>query len=330
MSRQGPGPDAARLPGMASKGAPVNQAPSPGRRAAVVAGVSTVWTSPDAPRACDAPAIADTPDLQAWVSGMTREQRKDLHGRTLTQVLFGDVVQVEEVADGWARIVAIEQAAPALDPRGYPGWLPAAHIVPDDRGEQPAGGQYVVDAMFSALHERPEAASRAVDIVLGTRLTVLGQAQGRYAPVAVPGRPAPLWADLADLAPATIRPAAAARDLLPVALRLQGVPYIWGGASPYGIDCSGLVYLAHRRLNVAVPRDAGDQADASVPVGPGEQAPGHLCFFAQDRDAQVDHVGLLHGPGQLIHASGSAGHVQQEPIEGKLARCLTAIHRTLP
>jgi cell wall-associated NlpC family hydrolase len=259
---------------------------------------------------------------------MTNEQRKDLRGRTLTQLLFGDVVHVEEVVDGWARVVAIEQAAPPLDPRGYPGWLPAAHIVLDDRNEQPAEGQYVVDATFSTLYERPETASRAVEVVLGTRLTVLGQAQGRYAPVAAPGRPAPLWADLADLAPAATRPAAAAQDVLQVALRLQGVPYIWGGISPYGIDCSGLVYLAHRRLNAVVPRDAADQADASRPVAPGEQAPGDLCFF-RDGDARIDHVGLLHGPGQLVHASGSAGRVQQELIEGELARRLGAIHRTL-
>lgn len=306
-----------------------NQAPAPGRRAVVTVGVSTVWTSPDAPRACDAAAIADIPRLQAWVGEMTREERKDLHGRTLTQVLFGDVVRVDEVADGWARIVAIEQAAPALDPRGYPGWLPVAHIVPDDEDEQPAEGQYIVDAMFSALYERPEASSRAMDIVLGTRLTVLGQARERFAAVAAPGWPVPLWADLADLAPATAGPAATARDLLPVALRLQGVPYVWGGVSPYGIDCSGLVYLAHRRLNAIVPRDAGDQADASVPVQQGEQAPGHLCFF-QDQEGRIDHVGLLQGPGQLVHASGGAGQVRQEQIQGQLARRLAATHRTLP
>lgn len=317
----------------------MTQALSPGLRAAVAVGVSTVWTSPDAPRPCDAPAVADTPCLSAWVRGMAREQRKDLQGRTLTQVLYGDAVQVEEVADGWARIVAIEQAAPPLDPRGYPGWLPAAHIVPGEAEEQPAGGQYaegqyVVDAMFSVLHERPGGASGAVDIVLGTRLTVIGPAQGRYAPVAAPGRSSPLWADLADLAPpatcpTATRPTAAARDLVPVALGLQGVPYLWGGVSPYGIDCSGLVYLAHRRLNVVVPRDADDQANASVPVEPGHQAPGDLCFFG-DPGAPMDHVGLLLGPGQLIHASGSAGQVQQEPLEGKLAQRLAAIHRTLP
>ena len=296
----------------------------------VTVGVSTVWTSPDAPRACDAPAIADVPRLSAWVSGMTNEQRKDLRGRTLTQLLLGDVVQVEEEANGWARIIAIGQAAPPLDPRGYPGWLRAAHIVPDDRDEQPAGERYVVDAMFSALRDRPQALAPAVDVVLGTRLTVLGQAQGRYVPVAAPGWPAPLWADHGDLVPVATEPAATARDLPPVALRLHGVPYIWGGVSPYGIDCSGLVYLAHRRLNVAVPRDASDQANASAPVERGEQAPGDLCFFSQGPGARIDHVGLLQGPGQLIHASGSAGQVRQEPLEGQLARRLAAIHRTLP
>ena len=300
------------------------------RRAVVVVGVSTVWTSPDAPRPCDAAAVADAPRPSAWVRGMTDEQRKDLHGRTLTQVLFGDIVQVEEVAGGWARIVAVGQAAPPLDPRGYPGWLRAAHIVPDDDGEQPGEGQYVVDAMFSALRDRPQAPAPAVDIVLGTRLTVLGPAQGRYVPVAAPGRPAPLWADLADLAPVATQPAAAPRDLLPVALRLHGVPYIWGGVSPYGIDCSGLVYLAHRRLNAVVPRDAGDQANASVPVEPGAREPGDLCFFSEGPDARIDHVGLLDGAGQLVHASGSAGQVRQEPLDGPLARRLAAIHRTLP
>lgn len=311
----------------------MTQTLSPGLRAAVTVGVSTVWTSPDAPRACDAPAVADIPRPADWIGGMTREQRRDLNGRTLTQVLFGDIVLVEEVADGWARIVALGQSAPPLDPRGYPGWLPAAHIAPDERAEQPASGQsdsgqYVFDATFGTLYEGPEAASRVVDVVLGTRLTAAGEAQGRYVPVAAPGRPAPLWADHADLVPVGgARPAA--RDLLRVALRFQGVPYVWGGVSPYGIDCSGLVYLAHRRLNAVVPRDAGDQADASRPVEPGGQAPGDLCFF-RDRDAQVDHVGLLLGPGQLVHASGSAGQVRREPIQGELARRVAEIHRTLP
>lgn len=307
----------------------VNETLIPGQRASVVVGVSTVWTTPGAPRGCDAPAIADVARPQDWVSGMTRDQRKDLRGRTLTQVLFGDAVHVDEVAGGWARIVAVEQAAPGLDPRGYPGWLPAAHIVPDyTAGGQATGQRYAVDALASTLYEGPRGSSPALGVVLGTRLTVLGPAQGHRVPVAAPGRPAPLWADLADLVPVVTDPVAA-KDILQVALRFEGVPYIWGGVSPYGVDCSGLVHLSHRRLGTVVPRDAADQADASRQVEPGEQAPGDLCFF-RNPGAPVDHVALVYGPGQVLHASGGAGRVLQEPLEGTLARRITAIHRTLP
>jgi gamma-D-glutamyl-L-lysine dipeptidyl-peptidase len=290
-----------------------------------------VWAAPDAPRDCDAAAVAGMPSLRDWVSGMTREQRKGLGGRTVTQVLFGDAVIVDEVSDvgcRWARIVAVDQAAPGLDPRGYPGWVPAAHIVAGDHGERASGPQYVVDALASTLREGPDGASPVADIVLGTRLTALGPPQGRRVPVAAPGRAEPLWADLADLALAPARPPTA-RDLLRVALRLEGVPYIWGGLSSYGLDCSGLVHLAHRRLGTIVPRDAGDQADASGPVAPGAEAPGDLCFF-RDPGMPVDHVGVVNGPGRLLHASGGAGQVCQELLEGTLARRLSAIHRTLP
>lgn len=309
----------------------VNETPAPGQRARVVVGVSTVWTAPDAPRACDAPAVAGVPRPRDWVGGMSREQRRDLGGRTVTQVLFGDTVLVEETAAGWARIVAVSQAAPGLDPRGYPGWVPAAHIAAGDRGERGSserGPQYVVDALASTLRAGPEGAPPVMDVVLGTRLTALGPPQGPWVPVAAPGRAGPLWADAADLAPAAARPPAG-EDVLRVALRFEGVPYIWGGLSPYGVDCSGLVHLAHRRLGAVVPRDAADQADASRPVAPGEEEPGDLCFF-RDPGAPIDHVGMVSGPGRLLHASGGAGEVRQEPMEGTLARRLSAVSRTLP
>jgi gamma-D-glutamyl-L-lysine dipeptidyl-peptidase len=315
----------------------VDESLTPGRRASVVVGVSTAWTAPDAPRPCDAPAVAGVPRHRDWVGGMSREERRGLGGRTVTQVLFGDTVLIEEVAGGWARVVAVDQPAPGLDPRGYPGWVPSAHIAADDRGEQPEGRRYVVDALLSTLRETPAGTSPVmVDIVLGTRLTALAPPPGpgpqeHWVPVAVPGRAEPLWADAADLAPAPTRPPAA-EDVLRVALRFAGAPYLWGGLSPYGIDCSGLVHLAHRRLGAVVPRDAADQADASRPVEPAEAAPGDLCFFRDpgDPEAPIDHVGLVHRPGRLLHASGAAGQVRREPIEGTLARRLSAVHRTLP
>jgi cell wall-associated NlpC family hydrolase len=163
---------------------------------------------------------------------------------------------------------------------------------------------------------------------LGTRLTVAGPAKAGYLPVIVPGRAEPLWAPLSDLVTAPTQPPTAS-DVLDVAERLVGVPYIWGGASPYGIDCSGLVYLAHRHAGFSVPRDADDQAEASRALGSEEEAqPGDLHFFARPGSA-IHHVGIVRGDQQTLHASGTAGRVQHDVIAGELANTLVATHRTV-
>lgn len=307
----------------------MTQAPPEASHAVVAVSVSTMWTSPHAPRACDASAVADVPDPGAWVAGMTDADRRDLHGRTLTQLLLGDPVIVEEVADGWARVVALDQARPVLDPRGYPGWVPAAHLAPprpeQSQGEGDAGDRYLVDAMVSTLvHEPGETAG--LDVVLGTALTAAGAARDGYVAVTVAGRPRPLWARRGDLAvPGS---AASSQQVLQAARRFTGVPYVWGGTSPYGIDCSGLVYLAHRRFDVRVPRDADDQADAAERIDHNDQTPGRLVFF-QDHRQRIYHVGIIDGPGQLLHASGRAGRVQSEPLAGELAGSLESVRRTV-
>lgn len=298
--------------------------------AVVTVGVSTMWVSPDAPRSCDAPAVADVPDPTAWVAGMTDDDRRGLRGRTLTQLLLGDPVLVEEVSGGWARVVALGQARPVLDPRGYPGWVPAAHLAPGRPGQSPAEGEagerYVVDALVTSLLAEPGSGRPALDVVIGTALTAAGPPRAGYLPVALAGRPRPLWARRADLA--TPARAVSGEQILAAARRFAGVPYVWGGTSPYGIDCSGLVYLAHRRCGVLVPRDADDQADAAEPVDPHEHTAGRLVFF-QDDGHRIDHVGILDAAGQLLHASGSAGRVQSELLAGELASRVESVRRTV-
>ncbi len=90
--------------------------------------VATMWTSPDAARSLDEPVFRDQPDPEAWVASLDAETRLDLHGRTLTQLLRGDPVEViEEGPDGWVKVSAIWQPLPA-HPEGYPGWVRAAHL----------------------------------------------------------------------------------------------------------------------------------------------------------------------------------------------------------
>jgi cell wall-associated NlpC family hydrolase len=91
--------------------------------------VATVWARPAAVRPLDAPALATWPDIPAWITAMTPEQQIDTE--VVTQLLLGERVSVEEEgADGWVRVVALDQPADRLDPRGYPGWLRAAHLRP--------------------------------------------------------------------------------------------------------------------------------------------------------------------------------------------------------
>jgi gamma-D-glutamyl-L-lysine dipeptidyl-peptidase len=83
-----------------------------------------------------------------------------------------------------------------------------------------------------------------------------------------------------------------------------GAPYLWGGMTDAGIDCSGLVHMAYRRSGRLVPRDAWQQAEAASAVG--EPAPGDLVFYA-DSGRPVDHVAFWAGGGRILHSTGRDG-----------------------
>src|SRR5206468_10212944 len=89
--------------------------------------------------------------------------------------------------------------------------------------------------------------------------------------------------------------------ILETARLYSDTPYLWGGRSLLGIDCSGLVQMVYRLNGINLPRDAWQQAEVGTPVkGLDAIRPGDLAFFAEkDR---ISHVGILTGNGFIIHA----------------------------
>lgn len=83
------------------------------------------------------------------------------------------------------------------------------------------------------------------------------------------------------------------------ALQMVGVPYRYGGQSPAGFDCSGLVQYAYRNAGLSVPRTAREQLAASRPVAIADMQPGDLLFF---RSKDWSHVGIWVGEGRFVHA----------------------------
>ena len=94
-----------------------------------------------------------------------------------------------------------------------------------------------------------------------------------------------------------------------------GVPYLWGGTSGHGIDCSGFVRLLHRWVGVDTPRDADMQFEAAKPVEPPFEA-GDLFFFAaKDSRRKITHVGVSLGDWKMIHASRRNNGVYIEDLQ---------------
>jgi cell wall-associated NlpC family hydrolase len=172
-------------------------------------------------------------------------------------------------------------------------------------------GEHTFVRQPAALRAEPdEGAEQVTEALPGEPLLVL-ETRGGWARVRT-AYDYPGWlpqvalggeADAGWLEPSAAEPLEHARTLL-------GVPYLWGGMTQRGIDCSGLVHMSFRATGRLVPRDADQQEDAGTPVE--EPRPGDLISYGEET---ADHIAFWLGDGRILHSTQRDGmnRVLEEP-----------------
>lgn len=240
-------------------------------------------------------------------------RRPDGLAERLNQALLGDAVRILEERDGWARVQLVRD--------GYLGWMQAEALAP--RTPQAcrdflAGCRHMIRPALADAYAQPVEGARKVGMLpLGLKVR-LEEERGGFAALALPdGRT--WWVRRESLLPSEAWPrpdADGVRFCLDLVRGLVGVPYLWGGCTPFGYDCSGLTQVFWSLMGVHLPRDADQQygKGTAVAVGPDGRGaqPGDLLFFGTPGNPEtgapprVPHVALSLGGAAILHANGTS------------------------
>lgn len=217
----------------------------------------------------------------------------------VSQLLWGEIFRVEEQSGSWLRISANFDR--------YGGWVSSLMVstINDETWEHYAGVPYHVAtaALSYAVNEKTK---ERVLIPQGSLLYNYSKASRTFSLLSSTYKLEEVSEDL---------PENKRNAIVATVLNFLNAPYLWGGRTILGIDCSGLTQQAYRAAGVHIPRDAWQQAEKGEIVTFLDSAqPADLAFFDND-EGKVTHVGILLGDGKIIHSSASV-HIDSIDSEG--------------
>lgn len=279
-------------------------------------------------RVVDALTTLPAPDLGARTAGLVAvavanlgdAPGQDTGKHLVTQARLADAVEVLRERDGWYQVRMADD--------GYLGWIKGESLAlgePSSVAAYAEGEQVLVTAKFADVVAPPtggadpggvpgDAAGAdhlVLTAVMGTILPVTAQPPaGDRIAVTLP-RGEVGWIRVAQVRrlPSAVTVFAEPRpagDIIALAEQFIGLPYVWGGTTPLGFDCSGFVQFVFGLNGYRLPRDADMQYAVGTPVtGRADLEPGDIVFFSTYKEGP-SHVGIYVGGSRFIH-SGSAG-----------------------
>jgi cell wall-associated NlpC family hydrolase len=120
--------------------------------------------------------------------------------------------------------------------------------------------------------------------------------------------------------PVPANPSELRANLVATTRSYLGVPYLWGGTTSRGFDCSGLALAVYRLNGLQLPRSSREQFEAGTPVELGRLRPGDLLFFAPGGHGAISHVAIYIGEDTLVHASSRGRRIAVDHLSGAYFR----------
>jgi cell wall-associated NlpC family hydrolase len=218
----------------------------------------------------------------------------------VTQIIYGDAVEPLKQEGDWFLV--------RLDDR-YIGWIRSWHLSelsPSQQEDYVDRARHRVAVNHAVVLRDPDADALAVtDLVIGTPVDVRTCGRRGWRAVRLPdGKEGFVSTRSVEKTP--VRKRISRKALSATGLRFLGIPYVWGGTTPKGFDCSGLIQRIFRLNGLVIPRDADQQSrfGKEKPAGAAQGlAPGDLIFFGKT-EGKITHVGMVLPEGLFLHAHG--------------------------
>jgi len=247
------------------------------------------------------------------VADVNREPRP--LAERMTQARLGEIVRILDDQGDWVRV--------QLEADGYIGWMRTGTLYrADERALRDYSASYNVLVQGELIPAYSDAARTCEVGKLPFAVAVpMIEQRGDVAAVCWPDERV-CWVTQDALLPIAKRPCADAAGIaftLHLIRRFAGVPYLWGGRTPFGYDCSGLAQTFWGFMGVVIPRDADQQFRAGMLVE-GGASPGDLLFFGEESELNqryewITHVAISLGGDEFIHANAAAWGVSYNSFD---------------